>query len=165
MLPERILTARLRLRPVLPEDEAAVVAALNDLEVTRWLAVVPHPYAPEDFRWFLGNMARPGECFGIEDDDGLAGIVSAGRTLGYWLVPRAHGRGYATEAARGVLAERLARDPSPVESGYFEGNARSARVLEKLGFNEVGRFMKHCRALDCERPHVEMRLEPAAFRP
>lgn len=163
MVPERILTARLRLRPVAASDEEAVVAALNDLDVTGWLAVVPHPYGPEDFRWFLGSVARPGETFAVEDDAGLAGIVGAGRELGYWLAPRVHGRGYATEATRAILAEQLACDPQPVRSGYFEGNLRSARVLEKLGFVEVGRFAKHCRALGCERPHVEMLLEPSAF--
>ena len=162
-MPERIVTARLRLRPVAASDEGAVVAALNDLDVTGWLAVVPYPYAPEDFRWFLGSVARPGETFVVEDDAGLAGIIGAGRELGYWLAPRVHGRGYATEAARAILAEQLACDPQPVRSGYFEGNLRSARVLQKLGFAEVGRFAKHCRALGRERPHVEMRLEPAAF--
>lgn len=163
MMPERILTARLRLRPVAASDEEAVVAVLNDIAVTGWLAVVPHPYAPEDFRWFLSTVARPGETFALEDDAGLVGIMGAGRELGYWLAPRAHGRGYATEAARAILAEQLAVDPSPVASGYFEGNLRSARVLEKLGFAEVGRFPKYCRAMGRERPHVEMRLEPAAF--
>ena len=163
MVPDRILTTRLRLRPVAASDEEAVVAALSDLAVTGWLAVVPHPYAPEDFRWFLGNMARPGETFAVEDDAGLAGIMGAGRELGYWLAPRAQGRGYATEAARAILAEQLACDPQPVRSGYFEGNLRSARVLEKLGFVEVGRFPKFCRAMGCERPHVEMQLEPGGF--
>jgi [ribosomal protein S5]-alanine N-acetyltransferase len=156
-------TARLTLRPVAPADEGVVVACLNDLSVSGWLSVVPYPYAAVDFHHFRSEMAKPGETFAVLDSDGLAGIVGAGRELGYWFAPRCHGRGYATEAARAALAEQLAHDPSDVVSGYFEGNARSANVLRKLGFVEVGRRANHCRALGIDRPHVDMRLTRAAF--
>ena len=157
-------TARLTLRPVAPEDEGAVVAALNDIAVTGWLAVVPFPYTSADFQQFLTEIAHPGETFAVQDAEGLAGIIGAGRELGYWFVPHCHGRGYATEAAHAVLAAQLAEDPSDVISGYFEGNYRSARVLQKLGFVETGRVSKHCRALGIDRPHVDMLLEPGRFR-
>lgn len=156
-------TARLWLRPVEPQDEAAVVAALNDYGVTGWLAVVPFPYVARDFQHFLTEIARPGETYAVHDDEGLAGVVGAGAELGYWFAPRTHGHGYATEAARAILAEQLACDPSDVVSGYFEGNVRSANVLRKLGFIEVGRGPKFCRALGQERPHVQMHLTRAAF--
>lgn len=160
-----VQTARLRLRPVAAADEAAVVAALNDIAVTGWLAVVPHPYSAADFRQFHDGYATPGETFAIEDAQGLAGImVVEDRTLGYWLAPSVHGRGYATEAARAVLALQFEDNPADIASGYFEGNHRSARVLEKLGFVECGRDMKFCRALNRDRPHVSMRLDLAAFR-
>lgn len=158
-----IRTARLRLRPLEAQDEADVLAALNDIDVTGWLAVVPFPYAAEDFHQFRTQTARPGETYAVLDDEGFAGIVGAGRELGYWFAPRAHGKGYATEAARAILAEQLACDPADVDSGYFEGNARSANVLQKLGFVEVGRWPKHCRALGQDRPHVQMRLTRDAF--
>lgn len=156
-------TARLTLRPVAASDEAVVVACLNDLAVTGWLAVVPYPYTPADFRQFQTEIAKPGETFAVVDDQGLAGIVGAGAELGYWFAPRVHGRGYATEAARAVLAMQFAHDPGAVASGYFEGNTRSANVLRKLGFVETGRGMKHCRALGQDRPHVELALTSEAF--
>jgi RimJ/RimL family protein N-acetyltransferase len=151
-------TARLRLRPVAASDEAAVVACLNDLAVTGWLAVVPYPYVPADFHQFQTEIAKPGETFAVDDAAGLAGIVGIGATgeLGYWFAPRAHGQGYATEAARAVLADRFAHRPDELTSGYFEGNIRSANVLAKLGFTETGRGMRHCRALGQDRPHVEL---------
>ena len=161
----KLQTARLSLRAVSPEDEAAVVAALNDLDVTGWLAVVPYPYTARDFRYFLTEIAHPGETFAVQDAAGLAGIIGAGRELGYWFVPRCHGQGYATEAARAVLAAQVAEDPSDIISGYFEGNYRSARVLQKLGFVETGRRGKHCRAMGLDRPHVDMLLEPGRFVP
>ena len=164
-LPAQVLdTARLRLRPVAAADEGAVVAALNDLDVAGWLAVVPFPYRATDFRQFQTGYAVPGQTYAVEDAGGLVGILGVeDRTLGYWLAPAAQGKGYATEAARAALSSHFAADPSDIASGYFEGNARSARVLEKLGFVEVGRHPKFCRALGRERPHVEMRLSLAQF--
>ena len=156
-------TARLHLRPVAPLDVAVVVTCLNHIAVSGWLAVVPYPYTAADFNHFQTQIAKPGETFAVHDDAGLAGVVGAGAELGYWFAPRCHGRGYATEAARAVLAEQLAEDASDVKSGYFEGNVRSANVLTKLGFVETGRGSKHCRALGIDRPHFDMALTQAAF--
>lgn len=160
----RLETARLRLRPVDRGDQAAVLAGLNDLAVSGWLAVVPYPYGAADFDEFLSGFARPGETFVIEDKAGFAGVLGAGRSLGYWLMPRAQGQGYATEAAQAVLAAQFARDRRAVRAGYFLGNAASARVLAKLGFVETGRGEKHCRALGQDRPHVDLRLTSSRFR-
>lgn len=165
MIRAEIRTARLTLRPVAPEDEGAAVACLNDLAVTGWLSVVPHPYRAADFRAFQQNHAIPGQTFAVDDAEGLAGILGVeNRTLGYWLAPARQGRGYATEAARSALAEHLAADPGDIASGYFDGNARSAKVLRKLGFVETGRDMKFCRALGQTRAHVRLTLTLAAFR-
>ncbi len=152
-------TARLRLRPVAPEDEGAVVTALNDIAVSGWLAVVPYPYSAADFAQFQREYAVPGFTYAVCDAAGLAGIMGIeDRTLGYWFAPHRHGLGYATEAGRTVLAAHFADNPADIASGYFEGNARSANVLRKLGFVEVGRWMKQCRALGIERTHVDMTL-------
>lgn len=156
-------TARLTLRPVGFEDEEAVLNAISDLAVSSWLSVVPYPYTASDFHQFRTEIARPGETYAVLDGQGFAGIIGAGRVLGYWFDPRCHGQGYATEAARAVLAEQLAHNPTDVDSGYFEGNARSANVLCKLGFVETGREPKHCRALGIDRPHVDMLLTREAF--
>lgn len=131
-------TGRLTLRPLLATDEAALVAGLNDWEVVRWLVPVPFPYGPADFQAFL-SLAEPGKIWVIEDHKGLVGLIEIDNLLGYWLARRAWGQGYATEAARAVLAEHFA-DPAArtVGSGYFEGNARSANVLTKLGFRVTG---------------------------
>ena len=156
-------TARLNLRPVAASDEAAVVAYMNDLAISHWLARVPYPYTAADFDEFVSKIAYPGETFAIDDAQGFVGMIGAGFELGYWLAPRAHGLGYATEAARAVLDMQFAHDESTVAAGYFEGNAPSARVLAKLGFVETGRCLKHCRALGVERPHVDLLLTPEAF--
>jgi RimJ/RimL family protein N-acetyltransferase len=152
-------TARLDLRPVAPEDEAEVVAGVGDLAVSQWLAVVPHPYTSADFQHFLQDIAVPGETYVIEDAAGFAGIISlvAGE-LGYWLHPRSQGRGYATEAGRCLVAAHFDASDAPLTSGYFEGNARSANVLGKLGFRETVRNVKHCRARGADLPHVVVEM-------
>jgi RimJ/RimL family protein N-acetyltransferase len=163
-LAHRYRSERLTLRPVAASDEAAVVAAIDDIDVAGWLAVVPHPYSAADFRYFLNEIALAGQTFVIEDAEGFAGIVALqDAVLGYWLSPRAHGRGYATEAAYCLVAAHFAAGGDSLESGYFEGNARSARVLAKLGFVETGRDQKFCKALNAVRPHVIVALSRAAF--
>ena len=159
----QLQTARLCLRPVTACDQAAVVAYLNDLAISGWLARVPVPYTAADFHEFATQIAYPGETFTIEDAQGFVGIIGAGFELGYWLAPHAHGKGYATEAARAVLDMQFAHDESTVAAGYFAGNQASARVLAKLGFVETGRSLKHCRALGQDRPHVDLLLTPEAF--
>ncbi|MBI1170092.1 GNAT family N-acetyltransferase [bacterium] len=163
-MPPALHTARLHLRPVALQDGDFVVASLNDLGVSGWLSVVPYPYTQADFRFFVGELAKPGQTFAVEAGQGIAGILDLKNdTLGYWLAPAAQGRGYATEAARAVLAQHFAAGGGPVTSGHFEGNLPSANVLRKLGFVETGRDQRFCRALNQTRPHVALRLTPAEF--
>lgn len=163
-LPVILDTARLHLRPVSLHDEAAVLAGLNDPGVSGWLAPVPYPYGRDDFIAFLEGVARAGESFAIDDGEGFAGVITCGRDLGYWLTPRAQGRGYATEAARAVLGLWFEAGGGDVVSGYFEGNLRSARVLGKLGFVETRRAQVFALATQSERPHVFLRLSARDFR-
>lgn len=157
-------TERLALRPVAASDEAAIVEGIGDIAVSGWLSTVPYPYRAEDFRYFLDEIAVPGETFVLEDQEGFAGVLGLeGGELGHWLVPRAQGRGYATEAARCALIAHFADDGADFVAGYFEGNARSARVLEELGFVETGRRLRQCAAMKMDRPHVDLILTREAF--
>lgn len=141
-----------------------VVAGAGDLAVSRWLMPVPHPYGDADFDHFLTEIARPGETFVIEDAAGFCGVMGLEEgILGYWLAPASQGKGYATEAARMVLAEHFARSKARVTSGYFADNGRSAHVLRKLGFTETGRDERFCRALGAARAHVVVGLGKADF--
>ena len=59
--------------------------------------------------------------------------------LAYELLPAAHGRGYATEAARTVLDAVFATGRERVWATVLESNAASLRVLAKLGGFTVDR--------------------------
>lgn len=54
--------------------------------------------------------------------------------IAYELLRRAHGHGYATEAARAVLDAAVATGRSRLWSTVASWNAPSLRVLQKLGF-------------------------------
>jgi RimJ/RimL family protein N-acetyltransferase len=152
-------TARLTLRPLAATDAADVIAGIGDIAVSGWLSVVPHPYGPADYQTFLNEYAVVGETYAVCDASGLAGVMGIeDATLGYWLAPDRQGQGYATEAARCLVDAWFAESTAPIRSGYFSGNDRSARVLGKLGFVEIGRDRRNCRALQTERDHVVMEL-------
>jgi RimJ/RimL family protein N-acetyltransferase len=78
---------------------------------------------------------------------GYAGLVVGRGTieepeLAYELLPRAHGQGYATEAARAVLDAALATGRRRIWATIGSWNAPSLRVAEKLGFRRDHSTMK-----------------------
>jgi ribosomal-protein-alanine N-acetyltransferase len=58
--------------------------------------------------------------------------------LGYWIHPRCQGQGFATEAARRAIDFAFAElDARSVAASAATFNAKSQRVLEKLGLKRV----------------------------
>lgn len=142
-------TERLTLRPPWPEDAPALAATIGHNGVARMLAHVPHPYTLADAQAWLAQLHGPAEprfliCSHEADEFALVGgiaiLTEADQPhLGYWITPTAQGRGYATEAARAVMA--IARDTlrlPRLNATCFTDNPASARVLAKLGFIETG---------------------------
>lgn len=170
-----LVTGRLVLRRPADRDMGAIVGIVGNREVARRLARVPHPYGPDDARFFLDRVV-PAEWVwaitmrGADPLLGVVGLTPGGGAdtaeLGYWLSPAYWGRGIVTEAATAVVSfgfEELGL--SVVTSGYFEGNPASGRVLRKLGFVEAGRVMGPCLAAGGEVPSIRMTLQrPGAER-
>ena len=172
MIPERLDTGRVLLRPVVPDDAPAIVEALRDWDVVKWLAVVPWPYTAEDAAGFVA-AAGPGGPFWqtwvlarSDEPARLLGVLSLAEELGYWLARESWGQRLMPEAARAVLAAHFAEPDAPdVLSGWFDGNERSERILTSLGFVEDGMRRSHCFARGEDVPSHRMRLTRAAFRP
>jgi RimJ/RimL family protein N-acetyltransferase len=157
-------TARLLLRPLTARDAPALVTLLNDWEVVSWLSVVPYPYTIADADAFVGTALADGERIWVIDAGGLVGVIGIGLEFGYWLARSAWGQGYATEAGQAVLALHFANpDAADVHSGYFPANARSARVLQKLGFVADGLRRIPCAARQTEMDSCAMLLTRAAW--
>ncbi|WP_424970204.1 GNAT family N-acetyltransferase [Dinoroseobacter sp. S76] len=160
-----LTTPRLRLRPVTEADAEAIVTAINDYEVVRWLSRAPFPYTRADALAFIAkNTENAGQVWMIEDASGLVGCIGRKREFGYWLAHSAWGQGYGTEAGRAVLDWHFADPEAPgLLSGYHEGNGRSAHVLEKLGFVPCADRKIHALALDCDVTIKGMWMDRAEY--
>jgi [ribosomal protein S5]-alanine N-acetyltransferase len=58
--------------------------------------------------------------------------------LGFMVVRFLWGRGFGFEAASAVVSEAWRRGIPGLKARIHDGNERSARLLTKLGFNEIG---------------------------
>jgi len=141
---QEILTERLHLRPLRPDDAAPYARLISDRDVIRMLARPPCPFTLADARGFVTrNRTRPW-CYAIEIGR-LIGCVTITDHLGYWLGKPYWGHGYATEAAGAVVDAYFAgTDDQQVLSGAFTDNPASLRVLEKLGFVATGVSRVRC---------------------
>ena len=176
---EVIRTARLLMRPLQPADAEPLLALFDNWQVVRWLSMPPWPYTLADAVDFIMPRVTqtPAETnFAITLGGNLVGGIgtrmkeaghlqaAAGPNLGYWLGQPYWGRGYMTEAARGVLARAFAAGlGETIYSGAFADNVASLRVQERLGFVRASESMLFSRPRGAEFPHVNTQLTRSAF--
>lgn len=146
----RIDTGRLILRPPVMDDAGRIAELANHAAIAHRLATMPYPYNVSDAVEFIDRIAtlKGGAAFAItlKDMDGAVigmtgyGPNEAGETdFGYWLGLDSWGKGYASEAGHGVVTHAFCiACVDDLETDYQLDNIASARVLEKLGFHEVG---------------------------
>jgi aminoglycoside 6'-N-acetyltransferase len=146
-------TPRLRLRRFRPADAAALAAYRSDSSVARyqsWAAPVPVAAAAALIREFAaGSPDLPGwfqYAVEVKADGGLAGDVGVNlhenlrqADVAFSMAAGYQGQGYATEAVRAVLADLFGRRGLHRVSAECDArNHRSARLLERLGFEREG---------------------------
>jgi RimJ/RimL family protein N-acetyltransferase len=153
-----LATAAWLLRPLVAADIDAVLEACQDVEVVRW-TTIPQPYLREHAIGFVADTIEAWELgrdptFAIVDREtgrmvgcvGLRGEAHGAHAMeiGYWMAPEGRGRGLMTEAVR--LVSRWALDDLGVERiGLlaYVGNAASARVAERAGFQREGLLRRY----------------------
>jgi RimJ/RimL family protein N-acetyltransferase len=156
------------LRPPIEADASAISAIAGDWEVARRLARMPHPYTPEDFRFFMTHIVPRESTWAIialqsHEIVGVVGLApdAEGNSaeLGYY-VGRSHwGHGFATEAAQAIVRMTFeAKIYAKLTSRYYADNPASGRVLVKLGFRVVGHSQVLCRAEGTDKPTIDMEL-------
>lgn len=156
MFATTLTTERLRLRPLSVDDAPAIYERYaSDPVATRYLSWKTNATV-EETRDFITRVTsrnsddtekprRTTVWAILIDDDPLAwgtiGVIHRGTfvEMGYVLAQGVWGRGYATEAARAVVAE-VWRDEGVwrVEAHCHVDNTASARVLEKCGMRREG---------------------------
>jgi RimJ/RimL family protein N-acetyltransferase len=134
-------TERLRLRPWAESDvdeyRALVSERGNDVPS---MATIQERIATQLAATAQTGIALLAICRRLEGDFiGYCGLIVGRSTLdepeiAYELLERAHGRGYATEAARAVLDAAIATGRRRLWSTVGSWNTASLRVLEELGF-------------------------------
>ncbi|MDA0820315.1 MAG: GNAT family N-acetyltransferase [Proteobacteria bacterium] len=161
-------TERLLLRPAWPEDWQAVYSGIADEGVVQNLARAPWPYSQDDarsfvelpvdprFPRFLITRSRDAALIGCIGIDMTAGQVE----LGYWIARQHWGRGYATEAGRGVIEIASTLGYKTLVASHFLDNPASGKVLSKLGFKPTGLIVnRHSCGRGAEAPTAEYSLD------
>lgn len=142
-------TQRLLLRPVWPEDAEALFAAINDAGIVCNLARAPWPYGRNDAQDFAARVQDPRFphfLLTLPGDAGqtLIGSCGLGETdggeaeLGYWIARDHWGKGFATEAARAVIANAWMIGHRRLVASHYIDNPASGAVLRNLGFTPTG---------------------------
>ena len=159
-----LLTNRLILRDLRRNDLDCLIRNVNNLKVSRYLALVPYPYRKKDGKSFIGHCIseskkKPRENyeFGIElkGEKQLAGVIGLTKvnyfnkkaTIGYWLGENYWRQGIMGEAVEKILEfafRTLKLQRIDVEA--FIGNEGSNSLIKKLGFEYEGIRKKYGRS-------------------
>lgn len=144
-----LITERLILRPWKETDAESLYEYAKDPAVGPIAGWHPHKSISESLD-IIRNVLNGAECYAICEKHigkaiGAIELMLNGQTaktdrddeceLGYWLGKPFWGRGYMSEAAKALIAygfEELGM--TTVWCGYYNGNQKSKRVQEKLGF-------------------------------
>ncbi len=103
--------------------------------------------ARDGFRWAVVDSAN-------ETFIGAAGFNALGESAeyAYHLIPRFWGRGLAQEAARLAIGWAFENGATVVECFVEDANARSIRLLERLGFEPRGDAQRCDTRFELRRP-------------
>jgi RimJ/RimL family protein N-acetyltransferase len=156
-----LTTDRLTLRPFRASDAPDVVRVLNDIEVSKWLTRVPYPYSVHDANWFTRRVAAKAFVFGIEFRGRIVGTIGCEGEFGYWLGRAYWGQGIMPEAVLSAWFATTGKDR--IEAGYFAENARSSKVLRRMGFVETGASRNFSLARGYEVDRIDLILNCGAF--
>jgi ribosomal-protein-alanine N-acetyltransferase len=153
----KLETTRLSLREWTLKDIDDLAEGLNDIDVARWLAFVPHPYTINDAeKWIRycirnANEEQDRTAFHFAIEHIASQKVIGGLSLdkinryhgtaggGIWINKEYQGLGYGAEAFGKRIAFafeelKLRR----LENGYFKGNESSFKLQERFGYKVEG---------------------------
>ena len=149
-----IATERLVLRPWTLEDAPALQRIAAAKEIADGMVSLPHPYPDGGAAEWIASIPEGGRLrFAVvRRADGVL-VGSIGLTVeeehwraevGYFVGVEHWGRGYATEALRGILELGFRElGLNRIFAHHFVRNPASGRVLEKAGLRREGLRRRH----------------------
>lgn len=142
-------TQRLVLRPWCEADAEDLYKYASDPDVGPWAGWPPHE-SVENSREIIRNVLAVPETYAVclKEDNlpiGSVGLKMGKATdmtersdeceLGYWIGKKFWGRGLIPEASQALIRHAFEDlGMRAVWCGYYDGNVKSRRVQEKLGF-------------------------------
>ncbi len=162
----KIKTKRLILRPIKESDKEALIENINNLNVSKWLLVVPYPYTKKDADWWINHCnekwkkkEKDSYDFAIELKSerlqiggiGLSHYDRFQRTaeIGYWLGEKYWRKGYISEALEAVINFAFKKlKLRRINIFAFKGNEASNGVINKfrLKLEGIKRKAVRCKA-------------------
>jgi RimJ/RimL family protein N-acetyltransferase len=156
-----VTTARLTLRDWSPDDAPAALAIYGSSEVAHWLTPVlgriPDVDAMrsvlEQWQQEQPGLTPPQGRWAIQRNDDGAVVGGVGirllppnaedLELSWQLNPDEWGKGYATEAARGLITWAFTQDIDELFAVARPNNARALATVKRLGMQWVGETTKY----------------------
>ena len=135
----------IELREYVDSDVEKLVELADNKNVSRYLiSTFPFPYTIEDAHWWITTGSKKGIQRAIVFNGELVGSVGGTpgigerqkqASVGYWLGEPYWSKGIAVNALQLFMSDIFEKlDIVRVYAWVFQPNTRSARVLEKAGF-------------------------------
>lgn len=175
-----LLTQRLLLRSLTLEDTADVQRLAGDRDIALMTVAIPHPYeegmAEE---WIRASSERFEKdealnfAITLKADKKLIGAIGLELEpehqrgeLGYWIGKPYWNLGYATEAAKAVVAYSFqVLKLNRIYAYHFTRNPASGRVLEKVGMRSEGCRRQHTKKWGTFEDSIGYGILKADFAP
>ncbi len=156
----KIETKRLILRPPRKSDWKDIVEGAGELDVSKWVPIIPFPYKKKDAVWFINDVMKKWRKKKKEDYTFFIELKSEKKVIGVtgihkvdmhnrkaktgsWINKNYWRKGYILESKIPVLDFAFNKlKLRKIETGAFAENKASNKMSRKLGFKYEGRKRK-----------------------
>ena len=149
---------RLILRPFTLADSPRVHILAGDKYVAETTLHIPHPYEEGEAEKWISTHEKDYESKGTitlgvaqKEDNQIIGAIALGINrdnehgeISYWIGKPYKGKGYCTEAAKGLVRYGFEQENlNRIYARYIDNNPASGKVMEKIGMQYEGRLRQH----------------------
>ena len=158
-----LLTERLLLRSLTLEDAQDIQHLAGERDVAATVIRIPHPYEDGMAEAWIRSCSDTFEkeeglhfAITLRTEKNLIGVIgleldqeNENSELGYWIGKPYWNCGYATEAAKVVVAYSFeVLKLNRIHAKHYKRNPASGRVLEKIGMQYEGCLRQHIKKWD-----------------